>query len=49
VLVRARHHVDGTADQRLQGLRAAAEIVDLDLETLVLEEALPLRDRERQV
>ena len=49
VLVGAGHHVDGAADQRLQRLRAAAEIVDLDVEPLLLEEALPLGDGQRQV
>ena len=49
VLVRAGHEVGAAADQRLQRLRAAGEIGDLDVEALVLEIALPLGDRQRQV
>ena len=49
VLVRARHDVDAAADQRLQRLRAAGEVVDLDVEPLGLEIAVALGDRERQI
>jgi hypothetical protein len=49
VLVGAGDHVDRAADQRLQRLRAAAEIVDGDVEALFLEVAEPLADRQRQV
>jgi hypothetical protein len=49
VLVGAGDHVGAAADHRLQRFRAAGEIRDLDLEPLVLEVALALRDRERQV
>lgn len=49
VLIGARHDIDRAADQRLQRLRAAAEIVDLDVEALLLEEALLLRDRQREI
>ncbi len=41
--------VDRAADERLQRLGATAEIVDLDVEPLLLEEALLLGDRKRQV
>src|SRR5262249_57014339 len=40
---------DGAAAQRLRGLRAAAEVVDGDVEALLLEVAEPLADRERQI
>src|SRR5690606_19436442 len=49
VLIGTRHDIDRTADQRLQRFRTAAEIVDLDIEALVLEIALPLRDRQRKI
>ena len=49
VLVGARDHVDRAADQRLQRLRAAGEIVDGDVEALLLEVAEPLGERQRQV
>ncbi len=49
VLIGAGDHVDRAADQRLQRLRAAGEIVDGDVEALLLEEAEPLGERERQV
>ena len=49
VLVGAGDHVDRAADQRLQRLRAAAEIVDGDVEPLLLEVAEPLADGQRQI
>jgi len=49
VLVGAGDDVDGAAHQRLQRLRAAAEIVDGDVEALLLEVAEPLADRQRQI
>ena len=49
VLVGAGDHVDRAADQRLQRLRAAGEIVDRDVEALLLEVAELLGERQRQV
>jgi hypothetical protein len=49
VLVGAGDDVDRTADQRLQRLRAAAEIIDGDVEALLLEISEPLADRQRQI
>ena len=49
VLVGAGDDVDGAAHQRLQRLRAAAEIVDGDVEALLLEISEPLADRQRQI
>src|SRR5262249_37776186 len=49
VLVGAGNHVDRSANQRLQGLRAAAEIIDGDVEPLLLEIAEALADGQRQV
>src|SRR5205823_6160445 len=49
VLIGAGDHVDGAADQRLQRLRAAAEVIDGDVEALLLEIAEPFTDRQRQV
>jgi hypothetical protein len=49
VLEAAGHHVGAAADQRLQRPRAAREIRDLDLDTVLAEIAEPLGDRERQV
>jgi hypothetical protein len=49
VLVGTGNDVDRTADQRLQRLRAAAEIVDGDVESLLLEVAEALADRQRKV
>ena len=49
VLVGARHDVDAAAEQRLQRARTAGEVEDLDVETLGLEVALALGDRQRQV
>ncbi len=49
MLVGAGDDVDRAARKRLQRLRAAAKIVDGDVEPLLLEVAEPLRDRERQV
>src|SRR6185369_1692407 len=43
------NHVRASAHQRLQRLGAAVEVRDLDLEALVPEIAVALRDRERQV
>ena len=49
MLVGAGDDVDRAADQRLQRLRAAAEVVDGDVEPLLLEVAEPLADGQRQV
>ena len=49
VLVGAGDDVDRAADQRGERLRAALEIVDLDVEPLLLEEAELLGERQRQV
>ena len=49
VLVGAGHHVGAAAHQGLERLGAALEVVDLDVEARVLEEALGLGDRDRQV
>ena len=49
MLVGAGDHVDRAADQRLQRLRAAAEVVDGDVEALLLEIAEPLADGQRQI
>src|SRR5439155_22318770 len=40
---------DGAAEQSLERLGAAGEIVDGDVETLLLEIAEPLGDRQRQI
>ena len=49
VLVGAGHHVGAAAHQGLERLGAALEVVDLDVEARILEEALGLGDRDRQV
>ena len=49
VLIGAGDDVDGAADQCLQRLRTAAEIIDGDLEALLLEVSEPLADRQRQI
>jgi hypothetical protein len=49
VLVGAGDDVDGAADQCLQRLRTAAEIIDGDVEALLLEIAEALADRQRQI
>jgi hypothetical protein len=49
VLVGAGDHVDRAADQRLQRFGATTEIIDIDREPLLLEEAATLRDREGEV
>ncbi len=49
VFVSTRHHIDGTANQGLQRLCAAAEIVDRGLDAFFLEEAFALCDGERQI
>ena len=49
MLVGAGDDVDRTADQRLQRLCAAAEVIDGDVEALLLEISEPLADRQRQI
>ena len=49
VIVEARHDVGAAADQRLQRLRAAGEILQLDVEPFVAIEPELLRERRRQV
>ena len=49
MLVGAGDHIGGTADQRLQRFRAAAEIGDGDVKPLFLEVAEPLGQRQRQI
>ena len=43
VLIGAADHVGAAADQRLQRARAALEIVDVDLEPFLLEQAEAVR------
>ena len=47
MLVRPGHDIDRTADQRLERLGAAAEIVDRDIQAFLLEEAFLLGDGQR--
>jgi hypothetical protein len=49
VLVGADDGIDAAADQRLERLGAALELVDREIETFVAEIALALGERERQV
>jgi hypothetical protein len=49
MLVGAGGDVSAAAHQGLKRLRSALKVVDLDVEAGILEEALPLRDGERQI
>ena len=49
MFVRPSDHIDRTADQRLQGLCATAEIIDGGLDAFFLEEPLALGNGEGEV
>ena len=49
MIVETRHDVRAAADERLQRLRAAGEILEVDVEALLLVETQLLRQRRRQV